>query len=140
MADAPTRSAPRLALLVGAWWLAAVVAVVVAACGPARGRGDAGTAIPPLPPTLAATGLYADPATREIAADVMAFAPQYPLWSDGAAKKRWIRLPPGASIDGSDPDAWRFPIGTRLWKEFTFGRRVETRFLERLPDGTWRFA
>ena len=28
----------------------------------------------------------------------------------------------------------------RLWKEFSFGRRVETRLMERLADGTWRFA
>jgi hypothetical protein len=24
---------------------------------------------------------------------------------------------PGAAIDGSDPDGWSFPIGTRFWKE-----------------------
>ena len=66
----------------------------------------------------------------------LAFAPQYPLWTDGAAKRRWISLPPGTAIDASDPDNWVFPVGTRLWKEFAFGGRpVETRFIERLADG-----
>ena len=66
----------------------------------------------------------------------LAFSPQYPLWSDGAAKRRWISLPPGTAIDASRPDAWEFPRGTRLWKEFSLDRPVETRFIERLPDGS----
>ena len=58
------------------------------------------------------------------------FAPQYPLWSDGAAKRRWVWLPDGAAIDTRDLDHWDFPVGTRFWKEFEFGgRRVETRLL-----------
>jgi hypothetical protein len=89
---------------------------------------------------LADTGLYADLATQTLADGVLPYEPQYPLWTDGAAKRRWIRLPPGASIDATDPDRFVFPIGTRLWKEFAFEQRVETRFLERLADGTWRFA
>jgi hypothetical protein len=62
------------------------------------------------------------------------------LWSDGAAKRRWIWLPAGTSIDARDPDAWNFPPGTKLWKEFGFDRSVETRLIERLPDGSWRYA
>ena len=69
------------------------------------------------------------------------FTPQYPLWTDGATKRRWLALPPGQRIDASDPDDWRFPVGTRVWKEFSFaGRPVETRFMQRLPDGSWRYA
>lgn len=92
------------------------------------------------PPHLAETGLYADFATRRLADGVLAFSPQYPLWSDGAAKERWILLPPGTAIDGQDPDHWDFPIGTRLWKEFRFERAVETRFLQRCDDGSWLYA
>ena len=77
---------------------------------------------------------------NEVRADNIAFAPQYPLWSDGTSKRRWIYLPPGAAIDASRVDAWEFPVGTRLWKEFSYDRRVETRFIERLADGSWRFA
>jgi mono/diheme cytochrome c family protein len=96
--------------------------------------------VEPIPHDLADTGLYADIASHTLASDVLAFEPQYPLWTDGAVKHRWIRVPPGASIDASDPDHLVFPIGTRLWKEFAFERRVETRFLELAADGEWRFA
>jgi hypothetical protein len=93
----------------------------------------------PLPAHLRETGLYARGESEEIAPGVLGFAPQYPLWSDGAEKRRWIRLPPGTSIDARDPDRWVFPVGTRLWKEFSLGRRLETRMLERTRGG-WVFA
>ncbi|MFC1460192.1 hypothetical protein ACETIH_26500 [Microvirga arabica] len=93
------------------------------------------------PSTLRETGLYADFGTLDVDPAHLAFAPQYPLWSDGAAKRRWISLPPGTAIDGSNPEAWIFPVGTRFWKEFSFnGQRVETRYLERKPDGQWLYA
>jgi hypothetical protein len=93
------------------------------------------------PQTLQETGLYSDAPALEVDPRHLAFAPQYPLWTDGAAKRRWISLPSGAAIDGSDPDAWIFPVGTRLWKEFSFGgRRVETRYIERQADGQWLYA
>lgn len=85
----------------------------------------------PLPARLADTGL--EGATP--------FAPHYPLWTDGQAKRRWIHIPAGTSIDTSNPDAWEFPRGTKAWKEFTGpGGRIETRMIERLADGSWRFA
>jgi hypothetical protein len=95
--------------------------------------------VAPLPNDLADTGLYSDWASRAIARDVRPFTPQYPLWSDGATKRRWIRLPSGARIDASSADAWQFPVGTKLWKELAFGGPVETRFMERTSAG-WRFA
>src|SRR5512137_3035620 len=98
---------------------------LAALCALAPSVGSADGASPP--PRLADTGLYSDPATLTVDPRNLPFSPQYPLWSDGAAKRRWIRLPPGATIDASDPDEWDFPVGTRVWKEFTFGRKVETR-------------
>lgn len=95
--------------------------------------------IAPLPSRLSETGLYVD-GTHTVRSDHLAYAPQYPLWSDGATKRRWLSLAPGTAIDASDPDAWQFPPGTRVWKEFGFARPIETRMIERLPDGTWRFA
>jgi len=93
------------------------------------------------PPRLADTGLYAGSGAETLARHVRTWTPQYPLWSDGATKRRWILLPPGRSIDASDPDAWVFPVGTRLWKEFSFeGRRVETRYMQRRADGSWLYA
>ena len=92
------------------------------------------------PETLQDTGLYSDFAALRVDEKHLAFSPQYPLWTDGAAKRRWISLPAGSAIDASDPDAWTFPVGTRLWKEFSFaGRRVETRFMERRSNG-WLYA
>jgi hypothetical protein len=92
------------------------------------------------PPTLRETGLYVDAAALTVDPQHLAFSPQYPLWTDGADKRRWISLPSGTAIDASDPDAWVFPIGTRLWKEFSFGgRRVETRYLKREVD-RWVYA
>ncbi len=105
-----------------------------------------GEAVPQLAPagppqTLQETGLYSDVANLQVDPAHRAFSPQYPLWTDGATKRRWISLPPGKAIDASDPDAWVFPVGTRLWKEFSFdGRRIETRYLERLANGEWLYA
>jgi hypothetical protein len=100
---------------------------------------QASTAKPPQ--YLQDTGLYSDFGMLQVDRNHLEFSPQYPLWSDGATKRRWISLPPGSVIDGSDPDAWTFPIGTRLWKEFSFGgERIETRYLERLADGQWLYA
>jgi mono/diheme cytochrome c family protein len=92
----------------------------------------------PWPERLADTGLHGPDGT--IAAGIVEFSPQYPLWTDGAAKRRWISLPEGSVIDASDPDAWKFPPGTRVWKEFASGRPLETRVIERGADGRWRFA
>jgi hypothetical protein len=98
------------------------------------------TATDALPEHLGDTGFPVGN-VRGSALDLMSFTPQYPLWSDGAEKRRWLYLPPGSFIDASRPDAWEFPRGTRLWKEFAYGgRRVETRYIERLADGSWRFA
>jgi cytochrome c553 len=112
---------------------AAVLAVTwVAALHAASGDETA-------PPRLSQTGLYIEglvisPANRP-------FSPQYPLWTDGATKRRWVYLPPGAAIDTRDAADWQFPAGTRFWKEFSFnGRKVETRFLWRTSSGKWIFA
>jgi hypothetical protein len=93
------------------------------------------------PPLLSETGLYAGRGANVIDPRNRPFSPQYPLWSDGAEKSRWVRLPEGATIDVRNSDRWDFPAGTRFWKEFRFGgRKVETRFLRRNGDGSWTFA
>lgn len=100
----------------------------------------AGGSRPDVPRHLSDTGLYAM-GTLTVAVTNRPFSPQYPLWTDGARKSRWIYLPPGTTIDTTDIDAWKFPVGTRFWKEFEFGgRRVETRMLWRKRDGGWAFA
>jgi hypothetical protein len=113
-----------------------LAAAALLAAGARAGDGPWGGA----PARLSETGLYSDAASGALAPGVLAYEPQYPLWTDGARKQRWIRLPAGTSIDAADPDVWSFPAGTRLWKEFAFERRVETRMLERRADGGWNYA
>ncbi len=94
------------------------------------------------PQNLQDTGLYADfktlagrPKTPRFHAAISALERRGRQSADG------LSLPAGGVIDGSDPDAWVFPVGTRFWKEFSFGgQRVETRYLERQADGQWLYA
>ncbi len=105
--------------------------------GDDAGNEDAG----PAQMTLADTGLYSDFASETLAPGVHAFEPQFFLWSDGAAKKRYFYLPPNTQIDTSTMDAWKFPVGTKAWKEFTRdGVRVETRLLEKTAQGWFMMA
>jgi hypothetical protein len=85
---------------------------------------------------LSQTGLYSDVAARALGPGVRGFEPAFKLWSDGADKTRWIALPEGATIDTSDMSHWSFPVGTRVWKEFSLGGTpLETRLIERYGSG-----
>ncbi len=87
---------------------------------------------------LLCTGLYAEIASKQLAPGVEAYAPALALWSDGAEKQRWISLPPGQVIDNSDANEWIFPVGTRVWKEFSrAGRRIETRLWQKTDSDYW---
>lgn len=89
------------------------------------------------PEQLSKTGLFADMKSQALGAGVEAYEPKYALWSDGADKRRWLRLPPGSTIDTSDMDYWKFPEGTKIWKEFSKdGKVLETRYMAKYgPDG-----
>ena len=94
-----------------------------------------------LPENLSDTGLYVPGQQGVIASGNRPFTPQYPLWSDGLEKSRWVYIPPGTSIDASDPDDWSYPVGTKFWKEFRqHGRRVETRMLWKVSETKWEFG
>jgi hypothetical protein len=93
-----------------------------------------------LPQRLSDTGLYANIATGELSSAVLAYTPQFELWSDGAEKQRWISLPDSQQIDTSNMDEWVFPEGTKVWKQFSLaGVRIETRLLEKRGpnDSDW---
>jgi hypothetical protein len=93
------------------------------------------------PERIDLSGLYDNIAVKLIKKNVLPYTPQYPLWSDGAQKQRWIYIPPGKQIDARNPNLWFFPAGTKIWKEFSFnGRRVETRLIEALPNGNLSFS
>ena len=125
--------------------------LLVSACDGAGARWDAGAADagaadarvaedsgPPHPATLSAAGLYGDVVGGALADGVLPYEVRYPLWSDGSSKRRFLVLPEGASIDTSDPDGWRFPVGTRVFKEFAVdGRAIETRLLWKVGEGDW---
>jgi len=98
---------------------------------------DAGTP----PSALECTGLYADITTKQIAPGVRAYAPAVPLWADGSGKQRWIYLPPGTKVDASDPNEWKLPVGTKVWKEFSRdGKRVETRLFQKVQSNYWVYT
>jgi hypothetical protein len=95
------------------------------------------------PRRLSETGLYADITTGTLAPGVFEFAPQYPLWTDGADKRRFGQLPRCSQIDTSDMDNWTYPQGTKLWKEFVRDNaagnpvRVETRLMQKTTRTKW---
>lgn len=117
--------------------LASVALLLLCGCSPYR--------LPPatepaLPPRLSTVGVYADLRTGKVVDELRPYRPSFALWSDGATKRRWIRLPAGSTVDTADMDAWRFPVGTELWKEFSVGgRRIETRVLKKVSaaDDGW---
>lgn len=112
------------------------------ACNETR-CGDMPPTIDTPPATLAETGLYADAATKALNPGVRGYAPAHALWSDGAVKERYVKLPRCAPIDTSDQDHWSFPVGASLWKQFTRdGELIETRYIHRYgPDqGDFVFA
>jgi hypothetical protein len=107
-------------------------------CSPDAGGSIGASGAPGL---LACTGLYSDWASGTIAPSALAYDPGLHLWSDGAVKRRFISLPPGTQIDTSDMDEWTFPIGTKVWKEFTLnGQKIETRYLHKLGDSEWAWT
>lgn len=110
-------------------WLRGGALALAALAGPATPATEDGTSIPR---TLEETGLYT--LGRP-------FSPQYPLWSDSAQKRRWFHLPAGATIDATRAHQWTYPVGTKFWKEFSFGsRKVETRMLWKASATRWVFA
>jgi hypothetical protein len=73
------------------------------------------------------------------------YEPQYPAYSDGASKRRWIYIPEGTQINTQDPDNWIFPKGTVIFKEFSIdGKKIEVRQMEKISDdqtgNAWRFS
>jgi hypothetical protein len=100
-----------------------------------------------LPPKLSGVGIYRGSDVSAPLAPARAYEPGYPLWSDGGQKFRSFVLPEGARIDATDPQNYVFPLGTLIWKTFSFTTPthpdetvpVETRLLRLSADG-WELA
>jgi glucose/arabinose dehydrogenase len=93
------------------------------------------------PTRLSETGLFRSVKAHEPEAGVVPYSVNAPLWSDGAAKERFLAVPGLEPIDMTGSRGWNFPDGTVLVKTFALDtpdgrRRVETRLLTK-PAGQW---
>lgn len=105
-----------------------------------------------LPARLSQTGVFADVPSLTPATGLLPYAPNTPLWSDGALKSRWMAVPysggldtPAQQITFAPTGEWSFPAGSIFVKNFTLltdetnssapARRLETRLLVREPSG-----
>src|SRR6185312_16128430 len=70
--------------------------------------------------TLEEWKLFADAPKQEPANGVIPYEVNAPLFSDYAAKHRFIYVPDGKKIGYSDTDTWSFPVGTILVKTFSY--------------------
>jgi uncharacterized repeat protein (TIGR03806 family) len=90
----------------------------------------------PLPAKLSETGLFASLPALEPVAGAVPYQVAVALWSDGAAKDRFLVLPDGGQLRVTEADAWEVPVGTCAVKTFTqAGQRLETRVIRRDPEG-----
>jgi hypothetical protein len=109
------------------------------------------------PMLLSQTGCVDPSDPKRPAPSLIAYDVNSPLWSDGAAKERYVSLPPGTKIGVKDCDVdpakcapiqeggtgeeeghFDLPVKTVLVKTFIIdGKRVETRLLMRFAATTW---
>lgn len=135
--------------------------------GPSRADGDAiagghikklvrDTTLATTPRRLKGTVFFSDVPSLTPAADMIPYTVSSPLWSDGASKTRWIRVPAGQKITlnsapGSVNDGTlKFPVGTAFIKQFDLPedfqakdratRHLETRVLVVGTDTTYGYT
>ncbi len=103
-----------------------------------------GPAINP-PLYLSQTGAFSNLANLTPASGVIPYTVNTPLWSDGAAKKRWVVIPNDGNfntaaekVNFNTRSDWKFPEGTVFIKHFELAldernpnnaHRLETRFI-----------
>lgn len=111
---------------------------------PAGSRGS-------IPPLLSQTGIFTDTPGMNPAGALLPYSVNVPLWSDGAAKTRYVSVPnsgapftPDKQIGFATNGEWTFPAGTVFVKTFELvtnetnpdlKRRLETRLLVRGTNG-----
>jgi uncharacterized repeat protein (TIGR03806 family) len=101
---------------------------------------------------LSQTGCMSPSNPTAMAASVLPYDVNSPLWSDGADKRRGLALPTGAKIHvrncaaapaecpqgAADDGKWVLPVGTVMVKSFLFdGKLVETRLFVHPDAATW---
>ncbi len=128
---------------------AAVVALLLAISGCAD-RASHEPALAPVVPfaRLSQYGLFVgDAAAQSPAPGVIPYELNSALFSDYAAKYRFVKMPRGTHATYFEDDVFEFPVGTVIAKTFAYltdardpsqGRRlIETRILKRDPGG-WK--
>lgn len=99
----------------------------------------------PMPKLLSQTGAFADLEKLQPTDGLIPYSVNSPLWSDGAAKMRWMALPSDFKINFSAKGEWTFPAGTVFVKNFSLPvddtnpnilHRLETRLLVRDASGS----
>jgi hypothetical protein len=110
-----------------------------------------------LPALLSLTGCVDMDDPGRAAPGLIRYAVSSPLWSDGAMKERFLKVPEGATIRVKDCDVepdtcksvddggtatdeghWELPIGSVLVKSFSLAsQRVETRLLFQRGERDW---
>ena len=112
---------------------------------------EGGTPVADPPQLLSQTGAFTNLAELTPAPGLVPYQVNTPLWSDGAAKKRWMALPndgkhnsAAEEISFSENGTWQFPEGTVFVKHFEMPVdasdpsklvRLETRFLVIAENG-----
>jgi uncharacterized repeat protein (TIGR03806 family) len=137
-------------------WLALAGTLVVSVgCGSSTSPGDAGCT-PRIPTDTTYPSRLADwcqvslqqGEVTPLSGDIVPFALTTPLFSDGATKRRTVRVPPGTSAVYDPTAALGFPDGTVFTKSFGFRQDardpslpvqwIETR-IEWKAQGAWNF-
>jgi uncharacterized repeat protein (TIGR03806 family) len=111
-----------------------------------------------VPMLLSATGCIDMTDPSKPAPGLIPYSVRSALWSDGATKERFMRVPDGAKIHaldcttdvdackppgeggvGAEEGHWDMPIGTVLVKSFSIeGKRIETRLFMRRSKLVWK--
>ncbi len=100
----------------------------------ANSAGDQGA----FPQKLSETGCFDSGDPKIPGSMLIPYDVNVALWSDNAAKSRWLLVPDDKTIEVEEDGDWMFPVGTVLFKEFKLNnKRIETRMLVRHDDGGW---
>ncbi len=97
------------------------------------------------PKKLSESGLFKSVKGHVMQDGMIHYSVNAVLWSDGAAKERWLHLPRDGTIDTNTNRGWNFPDLTTIVKSFYLDlepdnpasrKWIETRFLTK-QDGEW---
>lgn len=98
----------------------------------------------PFPAKLSDTGLFESTTRLEPNPGLVPCDVNVPLWSDNAAKERFLALPNGGKVRFNEEGHWDFPVGAVFVKSFFLDldeedaagrKRLETRLLVHSPRG-----